>query len=105
MTTTSYQNPIVRGMYPDPSIVRVDDTFYLVNSTFEYYPGIALSNQKTYSTGKNYLALREIMPKLICDKQSQTKEFLPFAFDTMKVTSTLLPQILLNGKTLLFAGN
>lgn len=43
MTVTSYQNPILRGMYPDPSIVRVDDTYYMVNSTFEYYPGIALS--------------------------------------------------------------
>lgn len=43
MTVTSYQNPILRGMYPDPSIVLVDDTFYMVNSTFEYYPGIALS--------------------------------------------------------------
>lgn len=41
-----YQNPILRGMYPDPSIVRVDDTYYLVNSTFEYYPGIALSKSK-----------------------------------------------------------
>ena len=30
-------------MYPDPSIVRVGDTYYMVNSTFEYYPGIALS--------------------------------------------------------------
>lgn len=43
MAVTSYQNPILRGMYPDPSIVRVDDTFYMVNSTFEYYPGIALA--------------------------------------------------------------
>uniref|UniRef100_UPI00067F13AA family 43 glycosylhydrolase n=1 Tax=Ligilactobacillus agilis TaxID=1601 RepID=UPI00067F13AA len=41
-----YQNPIRRGMYPDPSIVLVDDTYYLVNSTFEYYPGIALSKSK-----------------------------------------------------------
>lgn len=40
---THYQNPILRGMYPDPSIVLVEDTYYLVNSTFEYYPGIALS--------------------------------------------------------------
>lgn len=39
----SYQNPILRGMYPDPSIVRVEDTYYLANSTFEYYPGIALA--------------------------------------------------------------
>ncbi len=38
-----YQNPILRGMYPDPSIVLVQDTYYLVNSTFEYYPGITLS--------------------------------------------------------------
>ena len=40
---TAYTNPILRGMHPDPSIVRVADTFYLVNSTFEYYPGISLS--------------------------------------------------------------
>lgn len=46
MTVTSYQNPILRGMYPDPSIVRVDDTFYMVNSTFEYFPGIALSKSQ-----------------------------------------------------------
>ncbi|MDQ0223216.1 glycoside hydrolase family 43 protein [Streptococcus moroccensis] len=43
MTVTHYQNPILRGMYPDPSIVRVGETYYMVNSTFEYFPGIALS--------------------------------------------------------------
>lgn len=43
MTVSSYQNPILRGMHPDPSVVRVEDTFYMVHSTFEYYPGIALS--------------------------------------------------------------
>ncbi|MCO6541100.1 MAG: family 43 glycosylhydrolase [Lactobacillus sp.] len=42
----SYQNPIVRGMYPDPSIVQVDGTYYLANSTFEYYPGIAISQSQ-----------------------------------------------------------
>ncbi|BDR56629.1 glycoside hydrolase family 43 protein [Xylocopilactobacillus apis] len=42
----TYQNPIMRGMYPDPSIVQVDGTYYLVNSTFEYYPGIAVSKSK-----------------------------------------------------------
>lgn len=41
MTIIQYQNPILRGMYPDPSIVRVGDIYYMVNSTFEYYPGIA----------------------------------------------------------------
>lgn len=32
--------PILAGFYPDPSICRVGDTYYLVNSSFEYLPGI-----------------------------------------------------------------
>lgn len=35
-----YKNPVLRGFYPDPSICRVGDTFYMVNSTFAYFPGI-----------------------------------------------------------------
>ncbi|WP_461247448.1 glycoside hydrolase family 43 protein [Treponema sp. R6D11] len=33
-------NPILSGFYPDPSICRVESNFYLVNSTFAYFPGI-----------------------------------------------------------------
>lgn len=36
----TYQNPILAGFYPDPSICRVGDNYYLVNSTFTFYPGI-----------------------------------------------------------------
>jgi xylan 1,4-beta-xylosidase len=36
----TYRNPVLAGFYPDPSITRVGDTFYLVNSTFTYFPGI-----------------------------------------------------------------
>ncbi|WP_342772224.1 glycoside hydrolase family 43 protein [Companilactobacillus suantsaicola] len=39
----NYTNPILRGMRPDPSIVRVENYYYIVNSTFEYYPGITLA--------------------------------------------------------------
>jgi xylan 1,4-beta-xylosidase len=35
-----YRNPILAGFYPDPSVVRVGSRFYLVNSTFSYFPGI-----------------------------------------------------------------
>ena len=42
----SYQNPIIRGMHPDPSVVRVDDTYYLAKSTFEYYPGVTVMTSK-----------------------------------------------------------
>ncbi len=36
------ENPILRGFYPDPSMCRVDDVFYLVNSSFEYFPALPL---------------------------------------------------------------
>jgi beta-xylosidase len=36
------QRPIIPGFHPDPSICRVDDTYYLVCSSFEYAPGVPL---------------------------------------------------------------
>ena len=33
-------NPILTGFYPDPGIVQVGADYYIVNSTFCYYPGI-----------------------------------------------------------------
>ncbi len=38
----SYQNPILQGFHADPSICRVGDLYYLVNSSFEYFPGIPI---------------------------------------------------------------
>ena len=35
-----YRNPVLPGSYPDPSICRVGGDYYMVNSTFGYYPGI-----------------------------------------------------------------
>lgn len=37
-----YENPIIPGFYPDPSICRVENDYYLVNSSFEIFPGIPL---------------------------------------------------------------
>ena len=37
-----YRNPIISGFYPDPSITRVGDDYYLVHSTFSYFPGIPI---------------------------------------------------------------
>ena len=42
----SYRNPIIPGYHPDPSICRVGDTFYLVNSSFCSFPGVPLSSSK-----------------------------------------------------------
>lgn len=37
------KNPVLRGFHADPSIICVDDVFYIANSTFEYYPGVKIS--------------------------------------------------------------
>lgn len=41
-----YLNPILAGFYPDPSVCRKGDTYYLVNSTFSFYPGVPLFMSK-----------------------------------------------------------
>jgi xylan 1,4-beta-xylosidase len=41
-----YQNPILGGDYPDPSVVRVGDDYYLTNSSFNYYPGLLIWHSK-----------------------------------------------------------
>jgi alpha-N-arabinofuranosidase len=35
-----YRNPILHGFYPDPSVTRVGRDFYLVHSSFAWFPGI-----------------------------------------------------------------
>jgi alpha-N-arabinofuranosidase len=42
----SYRNPILAGCYPDPSICRAGDDYYLVNSSFVYYPGIPIFHSR-----------------------------------------------------------
>jgi alpha-N-arabinofuranosidase len=37
-----YLNPILGGFYPDPSITRAGDDYYLVTSSFSYFPGIPI---------------------------------------------------------------
>jgi xylan 1,4-beta-xylosidase len=42
----TFHNPILSGCYPDPSICRVDEDYYLVTSTFEYFPGLPIFHSK-----------------------------------------------------------
>ena len=41
-----YRNPIIPGYHPDPSICRVGDDYYIVNSSFQYFPGVPLYHSK-----------------------------------------------------------
>ena len=41
-----FKNPVIRGFNPDPSVCRVGDDFYLVTSSFEYFPGLPMYHSK-----------------------------------------------------------
>lgn len=39
-------NPVLTGFHADPSMIRVGDTYYIANSTFEWFPGVRLHESK-----------------------------------------------------------
>ncbi|MEH7493311.1 glycoside hydrolase family 43 protein [Neobacillus niacini] len=41
-----YKNPVISGFHPDPSICSVGEDFYLVTSSFEYFPGVPIFHSK-----------------------------------------------------------
>lgn len=45
-------NPVLKGFHADPSMICVDGTFYIANSTFEYYPGVKISESKDLANWK-----------------------------------------------------
>lgn len=55
-----YHNPVVPGFYPDPSVCKVKDTYYLVASSFEYFPGIPIFKSKDLI---NWTSLGSVLTK------------------------------------------
>lgn len=41
-----YKNPVIPGFHPDPSVCRVGDDYYLVTSSFEWFPGLPIFHSK-----------------------------------------------------------
>ena len=41
-----YDNPVLPGFHPDPSVCCVGEDFYLVNSTFQFFPGVPVFHSK-----------------------------------------------------------
>jgi alpha-N-arabinofuranosidase len=50
--TTVLTNPILTGFYPDPSVVKVGADYYLINSTFAYFPGLPIFHSKDLKNWK-----------------------------------------------------
>jgi beta-xylosidase len=44
--TRTFRNPILPGFYPDPSLCRVGQDYYLTTSTFEYFPGLPVFHSR-----------------------------------------------------------
>lgn len=42
----TYRNPVIPGFYPDPSVCRVGNDYYLATSSFEWFPGIPIFHSK-----------------------------------------------------------
>ena len=40
------QNPLLPGFYPDPSICRVEDDYYMVTSSFSFFPGVPIFHSR-----------------------------------------------------------
>ncbi len=56
-------NPILSGFYPDPSIVRAGDDYYILNSSFAYFPGLPIMHSKD-------LANWHQIGNVLCDDES-----------------------------------
>lgn len=49
-------NPVLTGFHADPSMIRVGDTYYIANSTFEWFPGVRLHESKAWCIGTFFQA-------------------------------------------------
>lgn len=67
----TFRNPVIPGFHPDPSICRVDSDYYLVTSSFEYFPGVPVFHSRDLIhwepigyclTGKKQLNLEKAPP-------------------------------------------
>jgi len=45
-TDGTFVNPVISGMYPDPSVCRVGDDYFLACSSFEYFPGVPILHSR-----------------------------------------------------------
>lgn len=63
---SEYKNPVVPGFAPDPSVVLVDDTFYLVNSSFHVFPGLPIYASKDLRSWSQIGSLSDLPNQADC---------------------------------------
>lgn len=53
----TYTNPVIAADFPDPDVIRVGDTYYMVSTTMFIFPGVTILNLTIWLTG-NMPAMR-----------------------------------------------
>ncbi len=71
--TGGFHNPILSGFYPDPSICRVGPDYYLVTSTFSYFPGIPVLHSRDLVNWKLIGHVLDRPQQLNLDKQGVSR--------------------------------
>ncbi len=89
-----YTNPVISGFHPDPSICRVENDYYLVTSSFEYFPGIPLfhSTDLVHWEQINYILNRNSQFTLSVEAPNCLGIYAPRS-DTMRAYFTVLSQM------------
>lgn len=70
---TIAQNPILKGFYPDPSICRVGEDYYLVNSTFSYVPGVPVFHSRDLANWEQIGNVLERKSQLVLDGATMSR--------------------------------
>ncbi|MDQ0253212.1 alpha-N-arabinofuranosidase [Evansella vedderi] len=68
-----FQNPILPGFYPDPSICRVNEDYYLVTSSFAYFPGVPIFHSKDLVNWEQIGHVLDRPSQLPLDGQGQSR--------------------------------
>lgn len=66
-------NPILSGFYPDPSICAVNDDYYIVNSSFAYFPGLPIMHSKDLAHWEQIGNVMERESQLVLDKAGHSQ--------------------------------
>ena len=46
LASAQLRNPVIAGFHPDPSVCRAGADYYVVNSSFHYFPGVPVYHSK-----------------------------------------------------------
>jgi xylan 1,4-beta-xylosidase len=71
--TNTFNNPILPGFYPDPSICRVGEDYYLVTSSFAYFPGVPIFHSKDLVNWEQIGHVLDRPSQLNLDNQEQSR--------------------------------